>query len=298
MTTIEEDIVPIAILGFLVFGENTDELVDQLKELGVLRLTDNKELTNKSENNSSNELKKSASSSKQHLTRTMSINIHGTVEVERQFVNGIEKFKVITKTDEPFKLDALEQEVFVLKEKDVKLNFQMKNVHLYDVNNFIIQGTKSLSKDDWAQITFDLPRTVKLTCRYFINGMVLGKTVRDSGTAEIQLIGVNVSGKVKVSVTTKEINILELDLSYSFENLVVEKISLLFAGMTKDEISKLFSDTTKKYLKENMDLISGRLSREIKSKLNTRLKNISSAKIVHQVKHKHVKEDDNSIPKL
>lgn len=50
----------------------------------------------------------------------MSINIHGTVEVERHFVNGIEKFRVTTKTDEPFKLDALEQEIFVLKEKDIK----------------------------------------------------------------------------------------------------------------------------------------------------------------------------------
>lgn len=41
MTTIEENLVPIALLGYLVFDENNDELVNELKELGVLRLTGN-----------------------------------------------------------------------------------------------------------------------------------------------------------------------------------------------------------------------------------------------------------------
>lgn len=55
-----------------------------------------------------------------HLTRAISINAHGKVEVERQFVNGIEKFRVATKTDEPLQLDALEKETFVLKDKEIR----------------------------------------------------------------------------------------------------------------------------------------------------------------------------------
>lgn len=62
--------------------------------------------------------------------------------------------------------------------------------------------------------------------------------------------------------------------------------------MTKDDVAKLFNDTTKKYLRENMETIASRLSREIKTKLNQRLKNISSAKIVNTVKNEEEEEDE------
>lgn len=54
------------------------------------------------------------------FTRAISINANGKVEVERQFSNGIEKFTVSTKTKEPIKLESLDKEIFVLKEKDIK----------------------------------------------------------------------------------------------------------------------------------------------------------------------------------
>lgn len=54
------------------------------------------------------------------LTRAISINANGKVEVERQFSNGIEKFTVSTKTKDPIKLEALDKEIFILKEKDIK----------------------------------------------------------------------------------------------------------------------------------------------------------------------------------
>lgn len=41
MATMQENLVPIAILSVLIFGENDDELLNQLQELGVLRLTGN-----------------------------------------------------------------------------------------------------------------------------------------------------------------------------------------------------------------------------------------------------------------
>lgn len=78
------------------------------------------------DNNESPEVKPSPKDSKRasargrHLTRAISINAHGKVEVERQYVNGIEKFWVSTKTDEPLKLDALEKETFVLKDKELR----------------------------------------------------------------------------------------------------------------------------------------------------------------------------------
>lgn len=64
------------------------------------------------------------------------------------------------------------------------MSFQLRDVELHGVNNYLIKGVKSLSKSDWARITFDLPNIVRLSCRYQIQGMVLGKNVHDSGNTQ------------------------------------------------------------------------------------------------------------------
>ncbi len=71
----------------------------------------------------------------------------------------------------------------------------------------------------------------------------------------------------------------------------MDKVSLIVAGMNKEEVAKLFSETSKKYLQENMPTIAERISIEIRQKLNERLKDISSAKIVKSVRRKNIKND-------
>lgn len=40
-----------------------------------------------------------------------------------------------------------------------------------------------MGHDEWAKIHFDLPEIMKLTCRYHIFGMMVGRNVNEGGTA-------------------------------------------------------------------------------------------------------------------
>lgn len=62
--------------------------------------------------------------------------------------------------------------------------------------------------------------------------------------------------------------------------------------MSKDQINQLFNDAGKKYLQENLPLVAERLSQEIKTKLNERLKDLTGAKLIRTVRQKDMPSED------
>lgn len=134
----------------------------------------------------------------------------------------------------------------------------------------------------------------------------------------MRLRGVKVEGRVKVEVTDESMRIDNMDLQYSFQDLSVsgggflsiinqilhiikyiflqiEKIGLIIAGMSKDQINQLFNDAGKKYLQENLPLVAERLSAEIKTKLNERLKDLTGAKLIRTVRQKDLQREDENL---
>lgn len=75
--------------------------------------------------------------------------------------------------------------------------------------------------------------------------------------------------------------------------LQIEKIGLIIAGMSKDQINQLFNDAGKKYLRENLPVVAERLSAEIKTKLNARLKDLAGANLIRSVRQKSFQGEDD-----
>ncbi|XP_065212354.1 uncharacterized protein LOC135839984 [Planococcus citri] len=203
--------------------------------------------------------------------------------IEMYAKKGFDNVKKTLKNSEPFQAGSMDKEK--VKDNDMDISFQLRNVKLYNLGSFQVKKFKSKSEMSSAEFAVDVP-SIRANTDYNVNGTFKGKKVDGSGNADVNVTGISIdNGKIVIKETPEEIQIVSIDLIYDFKDLVVKQSGLNIEGFQPNEVTEFLNNSGKKYLKENRKKISSKVTSELKSRANAKLRGKNRDQLMEMFKN-------------
>ncbi|KAF6215538.1 hypothetical protein GE061_010294 [Apolygus lucorum] len=182
---------------------------------------------------------------------------------------ALEYIRTLLQKHDPYPVPSMPQQT--VTGEDIRLVATFKNLMVSNASNFVINKIENNVLGFWAKFDVTIP-SMHLEGGYEVMGTVKGKAVTGNGNFKLDITKLDTSGYVRVGFASWWLQMTEMDIDYTIEDLKFTETGLIVAGMTQEQIQNLFSQTFLDYFKNNEKYVSSQVADYVKGIANDIMK--------------------------
>ncbi|BES88443.1 Haemolymph juvenile hormone Hypothetical protein protein (JHBP) [Nesidiocoris tenuis] len=170
---------------------------------------------------------------------------------------ALEYIRSLLQKHDPFPVPDMPQQTVI--GDNVNLIATFNNLLVSNASDFTVDNIENNILGMWAKFGVTVP-SMHLEGGYTVMGKAEGKVVTGNGNFKLNIVQLKTNGYVKVGIQDWWLQMTELDIDYTIQDLSFTASGLVIEGMSAEEIDALFSKSFLQYFQNNEKFVSQQVS--------------------------------------